>query len=552
VANKRKIVTLTLLGLLFLVTVTTATVPGSLAQTPAAVLPHAPPFIELGFGPNSLSPAQQGAPVFTVNDSLWVYSTSPEQLSVDLVSPANVSFKTTISQFGLFSLYTFLSTDPQGDWNLYFAFQNSTYYSVPILFMIMPQNQAPVGLSEYSIQNGEINLGFSVNSINAYNLEGCLTSSATNQTISLADPTTIGSGSISISINTENNSAVVTSTTTSSTPFSFWFDLEYSYTYTSLLANETISRDVLVARSSTILFNGSSSEIVSLPILNNLRSGRYVVRGYFDSGSGFSAEETRLLHLSGDTWFWLSSCNPFSISGAIFSKQVSLASNPSTWPSVLYFMYEYQGIEGYSVLPLQINLARIDFLGTPGSLQLSGFTYTLSNNSDLEASGAFAGSVYVIARSYPLDLTVTPMLGSQSLTPINVVVPRPFSESQYFILIGKLTVEVLNNSSPDIGAKVTVTSLDGATLTSSIPVGGNTSFNLPAGFYDIGVSKGGITETGNATVVVGSNTIVTITATSQQIPVSYLELLLVPLILGLALNLWAWVVSPRRSKYRVR
>lgn len=69
------------------------------------------------------------------------------------------------------------------------------------------------------------------------------------------------------------------------------------------------------------------------------------------------------------------------------------------------------------------------------------------------------------------------------------------------------------------------------------------------GFFNIDVTKSGVSEYGNATVIEGSNTIVTISFTSAQIPRSYLELLLVPLILGLALNVWAWVISPRRSKF---
>jgi hypothetical protein len=42
---------------------------------------------------------------------------------------------------------------------------------------------------------------------------------------------------------------------------------------------------------------------------------------------------------------------------------------------------------------------------------------------------------------------------------------------------------------------------------------------------------------------------VTITVSSGEVPRSYLELLLVPLVLGLALNVWAWVIGPRRSQF---
>lgn len=523
------------------------------AQTPSPVLPSAPSFVDIGFGPTSLAPAQQGAPIFTVNDSLWVYSTYNEALAVSLVNPDGVAYKTTLYPSSILSLHTFSISDPQGRWTLYFALPNSTYYSIPISLVDAPQDLSPVSLSEYSIQNGEINMGFSVNSVNSYDVEGCLTSNSTAYgNVSLSEPVNVGAGDVSLSIDAANNTALVATIGTVNSPFSFWFDLEYSYSYTTLVANESISRDVLVARSSTILFNSSSSETVSLPVLSNLRTGRYEIQGYFDSGSGFDAAEAQALYMNGNNWFSLSACDPFTVSGDAFTKQVSLTESPSTWPSVLYFMYQYQGIEGYTVLPLQINLARLDFLGSPDNVQLSDFSYSISNNSDVEATGTFSGSIYVIAKSFPLNLTVTPMFGFEALSPIQVQIPQAFSDSQYLIPVGKLTVEVLNNSAPDAGADVAVSSQEGANLSAVIPAGGNTSFYLPAGFYNIGVSKDGSSELGNATVVDGSDTIVTVTVTTGEVPKSYLELLLVPLVLGLALNVWAWVVSPRKNRYLIR
>lgn len=525
-------------------------VPQSRAQSPP-ILPSAPTFIDIGFGPYSLTPAQRGAPVFTINDSIWVYSRFDQTLLASLLSPTN---RSVISNWQLLpseilSLYTFSEDSPAGNWTLYFTLPNSTTYAIPISLVTLPQNQLPVSLSEYSIQNGEINLGFSVNPLNSYDLEGCLVSNNSNSNVSLSEPADIGTGQMSLDINSVNESAVVSASGTISSPFSFWFELDYPYSYSTSLTNESISSEVTVARSEAVLFNSITSENVTLPILDNLRTGRYVIRGYFDSSSGFYAAQTNALLLDGGNWFWLSGCNPFSINGTSFSKEINLDQNPRTWPSRLYFMYQFNGIEGYSILPLQINIARLDFLGQPGNESLSDFTFSISNNSDIEATGAFAGSIFVIARTYPLYLTITPMIGSEILTPIDMQIPQPFTVSQVLVPIGKLTVEVFNNSKPDVAATVAVTNSLGASLSSTVSIGGNSSFYLPAGSYNISVSKDNISEGGNATVYYGSNTIVTITITSPQIPTSYLEILLVPLILGLGLNVWAWVVSPRRTKY---
>ena len=521
----------------------------SFAQSFSPLIQGAPSFIELGFGPNSLSPARQGAPIFTVNDSLWIYSSLAQPVTAKLVNPANDSTIRTILPSEILSIHEFSGSDLGGVWTLYFTLQNSTYYAIPISFVNLPQNQIPVSLSEYSIQNGQINLRFSVVPQDAYDQQGCLTSKSSNSTFSLNDPSIVGSGTVTLSINATDDSAIVAASGQVASTFSFWFELDYSYTYTAGLVNETVSRIIPVGRSSTVLFNSSGTETVSLPILSNLRTGRYQIRGYFDSSSGFAAAQTTVLYMGDGSWFWLSSCNPFSVTGATFSKQVNLAQNPSSWPSTLYFLYQHDGIESFSVVPLQINLARLDFVGTPGNAQLSDFTYSVANNSNVEASGIFSGSIYLIAKTYPLSLTVTPMLGSEALSPVNVLVSAPFTDTQTEIPIGRLTVEVLNNSRPDLGASVDVSNSLGASLSSTIPSGGNTSFNLPAGFYQVTVSKSGATEVGNATVFNGNNTIITISVSSPQIPRSYLELLLAPLFLGLVLNVWAWVVAPRRARY---
>ena len=538
-----------LIVLLLLTTFGISLIPPSRAQSPSALLRGAPSFIDIGLNPGSLAPLQQGAPIFTVNDSLWIYSSLDAPVQINLENPANASITASLNSPSAVSLHTFSDRDSPGVWTLHFILENLTTYAVPITFVGESQISDPVSLNEYSIQNGEINLGFSVAAQNYYDLEACLTANASSDPISLSDPATIGTGGMSIALNGTNGMALVTATGKISSPFSFWFDLEYPYAYTTDLANATITRSEVVAQSSPVLFNASAPQNVTLPLSGNLRSGRYVIRGYFDSSSGFTTADTRALHLEGSNWFWLSSCNPFTISGDSFTQQVNLAQSPSSWPTQLYFMYQDQGIENFAILPLEINLARLDFLGQPGNVPLSGFTYSISNNSDIEASGGFSGSLYFIAKSFPVNVTVVPSLGSEALGPINVNVSAPLTDSQYFIPIGKLTVKVLNNSKADEGASVSVTNSEGASLSNNIPAGGNTSFYVPAGFFNIDVTKSGVSEYGNATVIEGSNTIVTISFTSAQIPRSYLELLLVPLILGLALNVWAWVISPRRSKF---
>ncbi|MDA4111903.1 MAG: hypothetical protein OK439_05150 [Thaumarchaeota archaeon] len=515
----------------------------------------APSFIKIGPGPDTLTSAQLGSPIFTTNDSLWIQSLSNQSVDILLSGPSNVSSIPIVSMSlqpeTVVPLHVFSSLDPEGIWTLSVTLQNSTTYTILVPFEIPALNSSVISLTEYSIQNGQINLGFSDDPSNAYNLEACLTSSFGNDTIFLSEPSSIGGGQMSLYINTSSHNSTVSTQATPSQPFSFWFELYYFYGYSGSLPNETVSRDLIPSRSSTALFNSSGSRILTLTSETNLRPGRYLIRAFFDSGSSLVPTETRALLLSSGNWFWLQGCNPFSVSQSNFTRQVNLDQDPKTWPKLVYAMYEVGGVESYSILPLQINLARIDFYGEPGNVKLSYLTYSIANNSDAQASGVYSGTIYVIPKSFPILLTVTPMIGQESLTPQSIIISEPFSDSQAFIPIGELTVVVFNNSKPDTGSVVKVSSPQGASISSSIDSTGNASFYLPPGFYNITASKGSVSKIGNATVVHPNQTIVEFSFTTSALPTYFVDLLTVPLLLGLLLNLWVWVIHPRRTRYKM-
>jgi hypothetical protein len=214
-------------------------------------------------------------------------------------------------------------------------------------------------------------------------------------------------------------------------------------------------------------------------------------------------------------------------------------------------MYDINGVESYSIVPLQINLARIDFYGDLNNAKLSYLTYAIANNSDAQATGVYSGTIYVIAKTFPILLTVTPMFGTEALDPRSIRISVPFSDSRVSIPVGELSVTVLNNSKPDTGSQIKVSSSQGGAITTAADSGGNASFFLPPGFYNITVSKGPVSKVGNATVNYSSQTIVEFSFTSTSLPTYLIELLTVPLVLGLFLNLWIWVIHPRRAKYRL-
>ncbi|MFI5420565.1 MAG: hypothetical protein ACHQ1H_06320, partial [Nitrososphaerales archaeon] len=330
-----------------------------------------------------------------------------------------------------------------------------------------------------------------------------------------------------------------------------WFDLYYSYGFRGALSNETISRDLIPSRSTTAYVNASGSRLLSLSYETRLTPGRYTLRSIFDSGSSLTSEETSVLLLNNGNWFWLGGCTPVTVTQNSFTKQVSLDQDPSTWPKFVYIAYDVEGVESYSISSLQINLARIDFFGTPNNVKLSYLSYSIANNTDAQASGVYAGTIYVIAKSFPILLTVTPTFGSEALAPQSIQIPQAFSDSLAYVQVGELSVTVLNNSRPDTGSQVKVTSPQGAAIATPVDSNGVASFYLPPGFYNVTVTKGTISETGNATIVYANQTILDFSFTSSSLPSYLLELLAVPLVFGLILNVWIWVVSPRRAKYKL-
>ena len=527
--------------------------PFSFRFSSAQIAPAVPGFIELGYGTSSLASASNGVPIFTSHDNLWVLSDLPQQLTLTLFSPAGgriVVDQLTTSTARL--VYRFGGNDPPGNWTLEADLQNGSSYKILVPFILTSRTPASARLSEYSIQSGEIDLGFGITPSPAFNMEGCLATGPENDTVFVPVPTSLGGGEVAITTPANTSSSVVTIQTKPLQPFSLSYGFDYSYSYSSAVPNGTISRAVTALKSVTTVFSTNSTQRVPVEAETSLRPGRYVLNALFDSSSGPTIIASRVLLLTNGTWRWIDNCNPFRVSSLSFSRQVGLTQDPRTWPNILYLMYNLEGVDSYSVTPLQINLDRVDFLGQPGSVPLSYLNYKISNNTALQASGVYQGSIYLIVRNYPISITITPLLGEVQLTPRSVLISQPFADTTLSIPVGTLNVEVLNNSRPDPGSQIAISTNTGFDMVSNVGSTGNASFFLPSGTYNITASKGQASMLENGTVVQGESTLVVFRfANPSLLQSNYFELVAVPLIIGIFLNIWIWVVRPRTSKWRI-
>ena len=152
-----------------------------------------------------------------------------------------------------FSNVYILCQIPRGRLDTELTPQNSPVaFTVTIPFVNPSLHQTSVRMSNFSLQSGELNLGFDFSANSVYNLEACLASADVNSTIVVPIPSSIGRGEMLLNGNIHNATVSIKGIT--SETFSFWYELDYSYSYSGNVTGELISQDVTTISSSNALF----------------------------------------------------------------------------------------------------------------------------------------------------------------------------------------------------------------------------------------------------------------------------------------------------------
>jgi hypothetical protein len=522
-----------------------------------------PTYIELGYSPGTLGLLSEGTPIYAPGDSLWIFSTSNIVSIAQLFSPSgNYVAGSSLSESAAYALYKFQPNDPEGNWLLKLTLKDSSVVSVAVPFVNPNSDNIDTRLLNYSTQYGKLNMEFQVSAgRQPFNLEACLGSSNVNSTFELALPSSLGTGQLILNNSLSESGMVVRGSVAN--PFTFWFDMEYSYSYAGSLTGELISRDISVVSSDTATF-GSSLTTSTVLLSNNTtpRPGPYQLNAFFDSNVGLSVEQTNAILLKNGTWIATGNCSSFPVSSLTFQMQQRLSQSPDGWPRNLYLSYDTGGVNSYSSLPLGLNECRIDIVGSvpvPSGRELpAGFNpqtsitylnYSVGADQNMISYSVYNGSAYIFARNFPITVQITPSFGTQNLPPLSVEITKPFSVHDVSIALGSLQVEVTNNTSPVVGAKILVTNDFGGNVSTLSDSSGFAQLYLPGGSYNATVSVGGFSATKNASVADGSFSTVQF-AFAGNAPPSYVSFLLASLfIVGLMLNLWLWVIRPRREGY---
>ena len=224
---------------------------------------------------------------------------------------------------------------------------------------------------------------------------------------------------------------------------------------------------------------------------SDTRPGRYELNGYFSDGAGLIVEQTRALVLVNGSVLWLGGCHTIQISGQSFDTTSDLTLGPRTWPTSLYLMYEIQGVDAYTALPLDLNQTRIHFASSIGNTTLPYLGFSLGANPNILASDVYNGVLYIIGRDFPLSLQVTPNFGSDNLQTQSLVINSAYTDNQFKLPIGALSIQVTNNSVPLQGAAISVENDFGGKTSAVSGLDGRVIIYLPAGQYNVTVTNNG-------------------------------------------------------------
>jgi len=532
---------------------------GAINYANAELIPRLPSFLSLGYSPSTLSSLADGIPVYSLGDQLWVESRANQTVGVGLSAPDGTPIITiNLPPNSAQLLFEFHSYNAEGNWSIQIT-GLSQYYAFHVLVVNPSNHGVGIALNSYSIQNGQMDMGFSRAPSQAYNIQACLTgaqASSALSTIQTALPSGLGSGSALFSWN--GSFSTVTIRGSVAQTFTVWYELYYTYSYTNLNTNQFVSRQVLVAKTTPQIFDsqGTSNATVQTDVV--LRTGRYGMRVYFGSAQGLSISSTQVLVLNPDgDWIWLNSCSPFAITGesSSFQRSANLSGQPSQWPSTMYLMYVVSGVDMVSTLPLNVLIARVDFAGSPGNVALEGVdldaqaTGAGSNATALASSSG--DSVYVAATGFPVQLTVTPVFGNLTYQSQTITLSQPFQVYKSTIPIGRVSVVVRSNGAPLRSASVFLLYGNSTLLTELTGSDGTVTFYPPPGPYNVRVLARGSEEERAINVTAGLTSTVSFDFTLIMVPEYLTFALVATLAIGMIANVYLWVIRPRRSAHIV-
>jgi hypothetical protein len=272
--------------------------------------------IELGYGPSSLYPIDEQIPIYTTNDQMWIESTYNFSIAVQLYgSQGQLSAAAALNPKTISQLFQFNSTFPTSDLSL--MIELAPPITIPIQFVSHSGNGISSLAASYEISNANLSASFSTPDLSHYfSMQACFSNSSSSDVAEITLPAPFGEGYIGLIGDPNTTSAeLIFQNARPLNSFEFYFELYANYTFrlprTPNQTSEYVSSELGVATSSSstiVQTSGHNSNFNMLfSNLAGFRSGRYVLKTFFENSNGIQEVDTAVLVTSpfASSWFWL-------------------------------------------------------------------------------------------------------------------------------------------------------------------------------------------------------------------------------------------------------
>jgi hypothetical protein len=533
---------------------------------------------EIGYGPFAVSPISNEVPIYTLGDNMYVVSNYNVTVGVILYDGSAVLKSASVMPGTALTFYQF-DVKSMATSSLNLSVSGPAPFSENITYINPASDSLSSIGSSYSLASGSIDMSFNFSTANKYDIQACLTtvppSFPSTSEISIPVPSSIGGGTIGIL--PQPSDTVLIDPSRSTGNYYFWFQLVGNYSYSISGSSGLATRQIVVAESDTTFIQGGavSNQSISLNLHTSLRGGRYSFRAFFSGSSGsIQGVNTGVLvptplSTPSGNWFWLGSCTLSSVTTVPFVTSFNLGStSPSGWPSYLYIMYQdgSGGVDEYVSVPLGLSISEVTFdfpaSTTPtGSIvgpspvpSYIGISLANSSVTPIKGFSSSGGSAFLIcgcsSSSYPINVPLSLSLGGIAFENITASIPTPYSGQTYYLNFSDFYVFVTSAGKGVQNAKVEIQSknLNNASASLATDKQGYAGFYIPPGSYSVFVTDLGNSSSGSAQLNVGYNPTYDVSfppPPASSNPTVYLGTLAVVTFLGLAGNLWFWVLRRR-------
>ena len=462
--------------------------------------------IDLGYGPSTLFPAQEGTPIFTAGDQVWAMSRFNATVQITLSpltifgGPNSTAYSKVLEPRVPSRLLTINSTDFQGLWALEAV--NSTF--PPATFVVSDAASEPANftLSAFHLKQGHLNLSFATSpGIQMYGASVCLVAGADPSAAQVPVPPGIGAGYVNISMSHDSLQALPSP---GSANYSLSVELYHSISF--LLpgsASTLVSRMVQVAATDSGLVSGGGPVTLSLRHDAQLWPGTYQVRAFFEGTGGVFLSTADVIVTGGGGWVWLGACSNFPVYSSSFAVSALLGHDPGSWPRSAWLTYEASGLQGLAYLPLKVNLSAVGFVGMPWGVRLSSYNIRVSTTSGVLAYDVSNGTIFALLDSPAGQIGYEAGLGSHYFFSGTVGPLASFAVRQVALNVSKLVVQYLVAGSGFPGGRVGVSDSTGSLANATTGPSGEATFYLPPGGYNVTAAGGNSSATATAVLTAG-------------------------------------------------